>query len=121
MIINATPDSSIKSKIEISVIQTLPVSSTPRSALKRPRIADSVGKTSSKWLRFDPLINLDTKDDDGNIETEVVPLTKAKINNEHREGPALNQEDVKPWIEFSGLKLTSKHMEMILNNQHSFS
>lgn len=50
----------------------------PRSALKRPRVANSVGKTSSKRLRFDPLINIDTKDDDENIEmeTENVQLTK---------------------------------------------
>lgn len=118
-IINAAPDSSIKNKIEISDIQTLPVSSTPRSALKRPRIANSVGKTSSKRLRFDPLINIDTKDDNEITETEDVPLIEATneenndINNEHSEDPAFNQEDVRPWVEFSGLKLTSKHMEMI--------
>lgn len=122
-IINAAPDSSIKNKIEISDIQTLPVSSTPRSALKRPRIANSVGKTSSKRLRCDPLINIDTKDDNEITETEDVPLIEATneenndINNEHSEDPAFNQEDVRPWVEFSGLKLTSKHMEMILNNQ----
>lgn len=87
----AAPDSSIKSKIEISEIQTLPVSSTPRSAFKRPRIANSVGKTLSKRLRFDPLINLDIKDDNENIETEDVPLIGATneenydINNERSE------------------------------------
>lgn len=88
-----------------------------------PRIANSVGKTSSKRLRFDPLINIDTKDDNEITETEDVPLIEATneenndINNEHSEDPAFNQEDVRPWVEFSGLKLTSKHMEMILNNQ----
>lgn len=75
-IINAAPDSSIKNKIEISDIQTLPVSSTQRSALKRPRIANSVGKTSSKRLRFDPLINIDTKDNNEITETEDYHLSK---------------------------------------------